>query len=84
MCKECAPSIPVTRMLGNSGFGDYFGCVEDTAKENIQEIFSLGSVLMCNYTTVMGLKILARDSTEMWESLKSHSDMMFAEPLMCW
>ena len=43
---------------------------------------------MWNYAAVyggrMGLKILARGSSEMCKSLKSEFSMMFAKALMCW
>ena len=65
MCKECTPYVPVYRLLVHSGFGDYFGNVEYSAIENIQDIISMSSVLMLNDAAVcggrMGLKILVRD-----------------------
>ena len=46
------------------------------------------STLMWNDVNVcgcsMGLKILARDLSEMWKSLESESVMMVVETLMCW
>ena len=49
-------------MLGISGFGDSFGCVEDAASDNTQEIIVLVVGLMWNETTVCGgrmeLKVL--------------------------
>ena len=64
--EECAPSVPFYRLIGRSGFGHYFGHVEDEASDNnIQEIISLGGGLMCNNDAVCGermkLKILVRD-----------------------
>ena len=41
-------------MLGISGFGDSFGCVEDAASDNTQEIISLGGSLMWNDAAVCG------------------------------
>ena len=32
----------------------------------------------------MVLKILVRDSSDIWKSLKSNYGMMFADPLVCW
>ena len=88
MCKECAPYFPVSGLLGCSGFGYYFGSIKDATSYNIMEVISLGIDLMWNYAAVcvgrMGLKILERDSSEMWKFLKSESAMMFTDPLMCW
>ena len=88
MCKECVPSVPVDRLLGRSGFGNSFGSVKDDASYNIQDIISLGSGLMWSDADVcggrMGLKILIRELSEMWESLGNEYDMMFADPWMCW
>ena len=43
---------------------------------------------MLNYAAVcvgrMGLKILVRDSSDMYKSLESNSATMFADTLMCW
>ena len=41
-------------MLGHSGFGDYFGHVEDAASYNIQEIIFLSISLMWNDAAVYG------------------------------
>ena len=75
VCKGCEPYVPVSILRGCSVFGDLFGHVEDTANENNLEIISLGSDLMWNYAAVyggiMGLKTLARDSSEMWPSIGS-------------
>ena len=88
MCKECAPYFPVSGLLGCSGFGYYVGSIKDATSYNIMEVISLGIGLMWNYAAVcvgrMGLKILERDSSEMWKFLKSESAMMFTDPLMCW
>ena len=88
MRKECAQSIQVYRLIGPSGFEYSFGCINDATRYNIQEVISLGIGLMWNYAAVcvgrMGLKILERDSSEMWKFLKSESAMMFTDPLMCW
>ena len=66
MCKQYTPYFSVARLIFCSGFGDSFGGVEDYARDNIQEVISLGRVLMCNYASVcggmVGFKILMRDS----------------------
>ena len=46
MFEECAPAIPVARLLGKSGFGDAAGCVEADDSDDIQEITFLGGCLM--------------------------------------
>ena len=52
MFEECAPPIPVSRLLGRSGFGNTVGCVEAAASDNIQEITFLGGCLMWNDAAV--------------------------------
>ena len=52
MFEECAPSIPVARLLGCSGFGDSVGSVEAAASDDIQEITFLGDFLMWNNAAV--------------------------------
>ena len=69
MCEECAPYVPVVRLVGSSGFRDYFGCVYDTHSDNIQKVISLGSGLMCNAAAVCGGKIVVIDLSEKWKSL---------------
>ena len=63
--EECAPSVPFYRLIGHSGFGHYFGHVEDEASGNTQEIISLQGGLMCNDDAICGermkLKLLVRD-----------------------
>ena len=54
MCERFAPSFPVSVILGHSGFGDYFGHVEDAASDNIQEIIFLSISLMWNDAAVYG------------------------------
>ena len=54
VCEECAPSLPVIRLLGRSNLGDSFGRDEDTACENILEIIFLGGILTWNYAAVCG------------------------------
>ena len=56
--------FPVARLIGRSGFGDSFGCVEDAASDNTQEIIFLGGGLVWNDAAVCGgrmeLNILKR------------------------
>ena len=65
MCEECAPSVPVSRLIGCSGFGFSFGRVNNAASNNIQEVISLGRGLMWNDAAVCGarmyLNIFVRD-----------------------
>ena len=75
------PDFLVTVSLEN-----YFGCVEDSAGKNIQEMISLGNGLMWNDATVcdgmMDFKISVRYSCEMWKYLERDSAMIFLDPLM--
>ena len=57
MLEECAPSIPVSRILGRSGFGDAVGSVEAAASDDIQEITFLGSSLMWDDAAVCCCRI---------------------------
>ena len=88
MCEERAPFLPVSRMIGFSSFGYYFGSSVDSASNNIQEVIYMGPGLMCNESTVyggrMGLKIFVRDSFDNWKSLESESAMMFSVHLIIW
>ena len=88
MCKQCEPSVPVTRLIGRSDIGDSFGRVKDAASNNIHNIITLSRSFAWNYVAVCGgrisLKILVKDSSDMWKYLKSESAIMFVEPLMCW
>ena len=52
VCEECAPYLPVARLIGRSSFGYSLGFVEDAASDNIQEIISLGGSLMWNDAAV--------------------------------
>ena len=54
MLEECAPPIPVSRLLGRSGFGNAVGTVEASARNNSQEIIFLGGCLMWNDAAVCG------------------------------
>ena len=80
MCEECAPSVPVTILLGLSGSVDYFGCVYDTDSDNSQEVISLGSGLMWNDADVYGgrivLEMFVRDLSDRWKSLDIESVMI--------
>ena len=75
-------------MIGISGFSYSSDHIYDAARDNIHEVISLISGLMCNYAAVCGgsmaLKIVVRDLFERWKSLESKSVMMFSVPLMCW
>ena len=88
MCEESVPSLPVTILLGHSGFGYCFGRVDDAVSNNIHEVISLVSGLMCNDTNVccgsMYLKIVVWYLSDRWKSLESESAMMFYFTLMCW
>ena len=87
MCDEFEPPIPVTRLIGHSGFGDSIGPVEASASNYIQEKSSLGGFLMRNDSAVCGgrvrLKISVRVWSYMWKSLQRYSAMMFSVTLMC-
>ena len=65
VCDECAPYVPVSRMLGRTVFVYPFGIVEDAAGKNIQDIVVLGGGVVWNDAAVFGgrmeLKILVRD-----------------------
>ena len=68
MCEESVLSFPVARLIGNSGFRDSFGIVDDADSKNINEVISLVSALMCNDAAVYGgrmdLKIVVKDLSE--------------------
>ena len=65
MCKQCEPSVPVTRLIGRSDIGDSFGRVKDAASNNIHNIITLSRSFAWNYVAVCGgrisLKILVKD-----------------------
>ena len=81
MCEESALYFPVARLIGNSGFGDYFGHIDDAASDNIHEVIYMGSGLMCNDSAVCGrrmdLKIVVRDLSKRRKSPHSESVMVF-------
>ena len=88
MCEECAPSVSVFVLLGCSGFGESFGCVDETVSNNIQDVVSLGSGLMCNDDAVCGgrmdLNIVMRDLSDRRKYLESEYAMMLLVHLMFW
>ena len=57
MCEEFSSPIPVSRLLGCSGFGNAVGWAEDDASSNIQEIMSLSGCLMWNHAAVCGGRV---------------------------
>ena len=48
MFEECSPHIPVSRLLGRSGFADAVGIIESAASGDIQTIMFMGGCLMWN------------------------------------
>ena len=54
---ECAPHIPVSGLLGRSGFVNAIGSVEAAASDGIQEITFLGFCLMWNDAAVCNGRI---------------------------
>ena len=87
MFEECAPPIPVARMLGRSGFGDAVESVKAVASNDIQEIMFLGGCLIWNDADVCGGRIWLNKFVSIWsdlyKSLERESTMMFYVPLMC-
>ena len=53
MFEECEPPIPVTILLGRSGFVDAVRSVEAAVRYDIQEITFLGGCLMWNNVSVL-------------------------------
>ena len=86
MYDECAPSLPVSRLIYCSGLGDSFSHVNNAASDNIHEVLSMDSVLICNDTDVYGggldLNIFVRDLSERCNSFESEFTMMFLVPLI--
>ena len=72
--EECAPLIPVARMLDLSGFGDAVGRVEAAASNNTQEIKFLDGCLMWNDAAVccgrIWLKCFVSGWSDPWKSLE--------------
>ena len=46
MGEKGALLVPVDRILGQSGFGYYFGYSKDSDRDNTQEVIYMGSALM--------------------------------------
>ena len=84
---ECALYIPVSRLLGRSGFGDAVGCVDDDNSNDIQDITFLGGFSMWNDAAVCGgriwLKVFVSVWSDMWKYRERESVMIFSVPLMC-
>ena len=87
MFEECDPPIPVSRLLGRSGFGDVIGSVEAAASDDIQDITFLGRCLMWNNDAVccgkIWSKMFVRVWSDLWKSLERESAMMFSVPFIC-
>ena len=64
MTDKFAPLVPVTIMLGCSGFVYYFGSVGYTDSENIQDLILMGRCLMGNESGlcvgIKGVKYVVR------------------------
>ena len=77
MCEEFSPHVPVYRLLECSGFGDSFSQVYGAASNTIHWVIFLGSSLIYNDAAVCGgridLKVVGRDLSERWKSLKRES-----------
>ena len=69
MFEECAPHIPVSRLISRSGVGDAVGSVEAAASNNIQEIMLLGGCLMWNDAAVCGGRIWLKYFVSVWSDL---------------
>ena len=81
MCEKCAPFIPVTRLLGLSGFGYDAGCIEAAVSDDKHEIMSLGRFLIWKYAAVCGgrvwLNICVNVWSDMWKSHEREFAIMF-------
>ena len=88
VCEECALYVPISRLIGRSGFGYYLGHVDGAISNNNQEIIYLGSGLRWNNADVCGgrkdFKIVMRYLSDWWKYFDSESAMMFSVLLMCW
>ena len=84
MFEECATPIPVSRLIGHSGFENDVGSVEADARNDIQEITLLGGCLMWNDATVCGgkiwLNVFVSVWYNLWKSCERESAMMFSVP----
>ena len=69
MFEECAPPIPVSIMIGHSGFGNAVGSVEAAASDDIQEITFLGDCLMWNNAAICGGMIWLNCFVSVWSDL---------------
>ena len=87
MFEECAPPIPVARLLGRSGFDDAVVSVKAVACNDIQEITFLGGCLMWNDAAVCGGRIRLNFFVSVWSDLRKsrerESAIMFYVSLMC-
>ena len=52
MFEECAPPIPVARLIGRSGVGNAVESVKTAASDDIQEKVFLDGCLMWHYAAV--------------------------------
>ena len=69
MFDECAPPIPVARLIGCSGFGDAVGSVEAAASDYTQEITFMGSCLMWNNAAVCCGRVWLKSFVSVWSDL---------------
>ena len=87
MFEECAPPIPVARLLGHSVFGNAVVSVKAASSDDIQEITFLGRCLMWNVAAVYGgrirLRIFVSVWSDLWKSRERESTIMFYVPLVC-
>ena len=73
MFDECAPPIPVFRLLGRSGFGNAVGSSEAAASNDTQDITFLGGCLMLNNAAICGGRI--------WLNLFLVSGLTYGNPM---
>ena len=69
MFEECAPPIPVARLLSCSGFGNSVGSVEAATSDDFQEITFLGGCLIWNDADVYGGRIWLKFFIIVWFDL---------------
>ena len=88
MCEESEQSLPVARLLGSSGFGDSFCGIDNAASDNINEVISLGIILMYNNAAICGGRIdmqsVVRYLSELWKYPDNESAMIVLVNLICW
>ena len=86
MFEEFTPPIPVSRLLGRSGFGNAVGCVKAATSDDTEKIKFLDGCLMWNDAAVCGgriwLNFFVSVWSNMWKSCERESVMMFSAPLM--